>query len=374
MHLRIAGRRFYGDSQRSHVCNVSLRDVDLTALPAGTTINDRYELGRSLGSGAGGSVYEAYDRHLDTRIAVKLLNPSDGGAGGPWREAQLLEQLKSRYLLPVLNADVVIASDLRFIVTPVLSGGDLEKFSSPHGLPPSTAAQYILQIASGLDRIHRAGMVHRDVKPGNVLAEGDVVVLGDLGFCHLLDDGAAPPNGSFCTVAPEVLSDDGECSPASDVYSLAATAFYLLSGEYPVNHKLPLEEQKAQILASSIRELRTIAPHTARSVGTVVRKSLHADPTRRHTSATDFGTALAGAVQGCRDWRRVAHGGHLHCLAGARHGQKKEVHICCTQIDPRSIEVTARIADTGRRTPGSPDVRVTPGKLAATLQRLTASL
>lgn len=343
-------------------------------LPAGTTINDRYELGGSLGSGAGGSVYEAHDRHLDTQIAVKLLNPSDSGTGGPWREAQLLQRLRSRYLLPVLNADVVIDSDLRFLVTPVLSGGDLERFSGPYGLPPSTAAHYIQQIASGLDRIHRAGMVHRDVKPGNVFVEGDAVVLGDLGFCHLLDDGVAPPNGSFCTVAPEVLPDGGECSHATDVYSLAATAFYLLSGGYPVDHTLPLPEQKARILAGSVRELRTIAPHIARSVGTVVRRSLNADPSKRHTSATDFGTALAGAVQGSRDWRRVAHEGHVHCLAGARHGQKKEVQVCCTQIDPRSIEVRARIADTGRRTPGSSDVRVTPRQLAKTLQRLTASL
>ncbi|MEI4744317.1 serine/threonine-protein kinase [Rhodococcus erythropolis] len=349
--------------------------MDLSAFPAGTTINDRYELSRRLGNGAGGSVYEAHDRHLDTCIAVKLLNPLDGGTSGPWQEAQLLEKLKSRYLLPVLNADVVIASDLRFIVTPVLSGGDLERLAGPYGLPPSTAAHYIQQVASGLDRIHRAGMVHRDVKPGNVFVEGDAVVLGDLGFCHLLDDGAAPPNGSFCTVAPEVLPDDGECSPATDVYSLAATAFYLLSGEYPVDHRLPLPEQKARILAGSIRELRTIAPHTSRSVGTVVRKSLNADPTKRHMNATDFGTALAGAVQGCRDWHRVTtHRGHVHCMAGACLGQKKEILVCCTQIDSRSIEVRARIAETGRRIPGRPDVRVTPGQLATTLQRLTASL
>jgi serine/threonine-protein kinase len=349
--------------------------VNLSEFPPGTTINDRYELVRRLGGGAGGSVYEAHDRHLNTRVAVKLLNPAEVDAAGPWQEAQLLEQLRSRFLLQVVNADVVINSDIRFIVTPVMGGGDMEGLAEPNGLPASTAARLVQQIASGLDRVHRAGMVHRDVKPGNVLVDNDKVVLGDLGFCHLLgDDGTAPPNGTFCTVAPEVIHQDGKCSPATDVYSLAATAFYLLSGEYPIDHRVSKQAQCDQIMAGSIRELRTVAPHVSRAVGAVVRKSLNRDPTKRHASATDFGNALAGAIQGSRDWYRVSHTGHLHCILGASHGPKKEVQVCCTQIDERTIEVRARMVGSGRQVPGRPDTRVTPSALAVTLQRLTANL
>ncbi|WP_110589288.1 serine/threonine-protein kinase [Microbacterium suaedae] len=349
--------------------------MNLSEFPPGTTINDRYELVSNLGAGAGGSVYEAHDRHLDALIAVKLLNPLEEGSAGPWREAQLLEQLKSRFLLNVLNADVVINSDIRFIVTPVMSGGDLEGIAERNGLPPSTAAHLVQQIASGLDRIHRACMVHRDVKPGNVLVSNNEAILADLGFCHLLgDDGTAPPNGTFCTVAPEVLGESGKCSPASDVYSLAATAYYLLSGEYPVDHRISKQEQHDQIVAGSIRELRTIAPHVSRAVGAVVRKSLNCDPAKRHTSATDFANALVGAAQGSRDWHRVTHAGHLHCVFGASHGPKKEVRVCCTQIDKRSIEVSTRMVGSGRQVPGTPDTRVAPGKLTVTLQQLTASL
>lgn len=349
--------------------------MNLSELPAGATINDRYELARNLGSGAGGSVYEAYDRHLDARVAVKLLNPTEEGAAGPWQEAQLLKLLESRFLLQVVNADVVIDSDIRFIVTPVMGGGDLAGLAEPNGLPALKAAHLVQQISSGLDRIHRARMVHRDVKPGNVLVDGDHAVLGDLGFCHLIDDdGTAPPNGTFCTVAPEVIQRGARCSPATDVYSLAATAFYLLSGKYPIDHLVSRQEQRDNILAGSIRELRDIAPHVSRAVGAVVRKSLSSDPTKRHASATDFGNALVGAVQGNRDWHRVAHTGHLHCIFGASHGPKKEVQVCCTQIDNRSIEVSARMAGSGRKVPGQPDTRVTPARLTVTLQRLAATL
>lgn len=349
--------------------------MQLSEFPPGTTINDRYELVGTLGGGAGGSVYEAHDRHLDALVAVKLLNPLEKGTAGPWQEAQLLEQLKSRFLLNVMNADVVIDSDIRFIVTPVLSGGDLERHANPNGLPPSEAADLVQQIASGLDRIHRASMVHRDVKPGNVLVGNDGAVLGDLGFCQRLsDDGTAPPNGSFCTVAPEVIGIDGKCSTASDLYSLAATAFYLLSGEYPVDHRISKQMQHDRIGAGSIRELRAIAPHVSRSLGAVVRKSLSLDPAKRHANPTEFGNALVGAISGSRDWSRVRHEGHLHCLWGASHGPKKEIQVCCTQIDRRSIMVSSRMAESGRQIPGKPDTRIASGKLTITLQQLTASL
>jgi len=349
--------------------------VNLSAIPSGTIINDRYQLTKNLGNGASGSVYQAYDRHLDTLGAVKLIDPEQDTLGKPWQEAHLLQRLKSRFLLDVLNADVDSSSDIRFIVTPVMSGGDLENHCRPHGLLPSEVARRVQQIASGLDRIHREGMLHRDVKPGNALLNNDETVLGDLGFCHLLDsEGTTPPNGSFCTVAPEVLGANGKCSKASDVYSLAATTFYLLSGEYPVDHRLALQEQNDKIAVGSLRELRTIAPHVSRSVGTVVRKSLSINPAKRHSSATEFGNALAQAVQGSRDWERVTHADHLHCLVGASHGTKKSVRVCAAASNDGKIRVSAKMHESGRQIPGKPDLHVTKGRLAVELQRLTSSL
>lgn len=339
--------------------------------PPGTTINDRYVLGEKLG--ADGSVYAAYDRHLDTQVALKVLHPTSGVAQS-WDEAKRLEHLRSRFLVDVINADVITSSDLRFIVTPLLGGGDLEAYAKGAGLALHDAARFMQQMATGIGRIHAAGMVHRDIKPSNVLLQGNEILVSDLEMCELLDAaGYATRNGSWCTLAPEVAVDGGLCSIRSDVYSLGATAFYLLSGEYPVDHRLPRLQQKRLIERGEIRDIRRLAPHVPQSVGTVVRRALAFEPTRRFSTAEGLGNALAHAVKGRRNWRRVEHAGHLHCLEGDAFKGRAAISVC-TVVHDRRIEVLTRhpAADgtgRGRRVAGVADSWVTAAGLLSFLQR-----
>lgn len=119
--------------------------MSLEQLPPGTVINDRYEFEAKLG--ATGAVYQAHDRYLDKKVAIKLLEPVNGQAQS-WDEARRLEQLRSRFLIDVVNADVVTSSDIRFIVTPVMHAGDLETAARVSGLSVSAAIRYTQQIAS----------------------------------------------------------------------------------------------------------------------------------------------------------------------------------------------------------------------------------
>jgi serine/threonine-protein kinase len=342
------------------------------AFTAGSIINDRYTIVQKLGSY--GDVYEARDGNLNNKpVAVKFLFPDAAGVK-PWDEAMHLERLRSRFLVDVINADVVWESDIRFIVTPLLSNGDLESAAAELGLSVQTAARYMQQVVTGIDRIHADTMIHRDIKPGNVLLGDDGVFVIDLEYCELLDqDGRTPPNGTFCTVAPEVLGNDGYCSIRSDVYSLAATAFYLLSGVYPVDHKLDKAEQARRIMAGENRELRQVAPHISQAVGTVIRKGLSFDPNNRFETALQFGNALTQAARSSRDWRRVAHAGHVHCLEGSAAKSKAAVAICTTSSGNDYL-VHARLIPSNRRVANVPDVSVNHRKLAQALQQLVKKL
>lgn len=324
--------------------------VSETVLPPGTTINDRYELNGKLGSD--GDVYAAYDRYLDKTVALKLLHP-ENGTPQPWDEAKRLEQLRSRFIVPVLNADVVTNSDIRFITTALLSEGDLEADARDLGLSVAVAVRFGHQIAAGVNAIHAAGMVHRDIKPANVLREGDTVRVSDVAFCSILDgNGEAPRNGSWCTLAPETAPQHGLCSVSSDVYSLAATVFYLLSGEYPVDCRFPLVEQQSLIASGALRDISDLVPHVPRAVAMVVRRSMSVDPATRHASASDFGNALVTAVGHRRDWRRTAHVGHTYCAESPASGGRKAISVCSEPAPQGNIKLRAFHPRTGRAISG----------------------
>jgi len=346
--------------------------VSKPVLPAGTTINDRYELKGKLGSD--GDVYEAHDRYLDKTVALKLLY-SDGGTPQPWDEAKRLEQLRSRFIVPVLNADVVTSSDIRFITTSLLPHGDLEADACPVGLSVAAAVRFGHQIAAGVDAIHAAGMVHRDIKPANALREGDIVLVTDVAFCSLLNDhGEAPRNGSWCTLAPETAPDDGLCSISSDVYSLAATVFYLLSGEYPVDHTLPRGEQQSLIAAGALRDISEVAPHVPRAVAMVVRRSMSVDPAARHATASNFGNALATAIGQRRDWRRTTHAGHTYCAQSPASGGRKAVAVCSEPAPHGKIKMRAFHPGTGRAVSGVSEKAAPASRSSAALRSYFALL
>jgi len=337
----------------------------------GTVINDRYELRRKLGSD--GNVYEAHDRHFDKTVAVKLLDPVGGEASRTWDEARRLENLRSRCLLSVLNADIDGPSDIRFIVTPMVSGGDLESLAKAVGLGLHHAVRVMRHVAAGIDRIHAAGMLHRDIKPGNVLIDGDDVLVSDLGYCAIMDpDGTASRTGTWQTVAPEVASG-GRCTVSSDVYSLGATAFFSLSGEYPVSTRLELNEQVELIKVGQIRGLRELAPHVPQSVATVVRKALSLDAAERHGSAEEFANALAGAMDARRDWVRIPHAGHVFCVQGQAF-KSKAVVLVCGEVAGARVRIVTRHASSGRRVKGCSDSVVHQDRVPREIRRIVSAL
>ena len=248
----------------------------------------------------------------------------------------------AEYLLPVLNADVVPGGDLRYITTTLMTGGDLEDAALPRGVSPQQAVRWGQQLGHGLDRVHAANLVHRDVKPANgFLDSGQAALLGDLGMAAAMElDGFAPPYGTFATVAPEVLGTYGRCSVRSDVYSLGATVFYLATGEYPVSHMQTRAAMKTRIVAGQRRRLRDLAPHVSISLGRVVERALSTDPADRQPDALTLANQLSGCSHYRRTWRRVAeHPGHQMCFQGEATRTAQSVDVCVLPTSSRQAEI-----------------------------------
>jgi serine/threonine-protein kinase len=345
----------------------------LAGLPAGARINDRYEIICSLGGGSNGHVYRVADEHLANEVALKLLAPK-AGQPATWDEAQVLEHLRSDFLLRVFNADVVSASDIRYVTTALMLGGDLEEAAKPHGVTPAQAIRWGQQVAHGLERMHAAGLVHRDVKPANAyLNESSEALLGDLGMAARLSTaGTAPPDGTPVTVAPEVWSR-GPCTVRSDVYSLAATVFYLLTGEYPVDHRHSKPELRDRALAGLRRHVRDLAPYVTRSLGRVIERGLSTDPNNRQPTALQFANELAASRLHARHYERiVAHEGHGVCVRSAPTRSARELCVCVVPVsDKFNIEVAL---DTGRHLRRHEKASVESNRLAQVLRRLFEDL
>lgn len=219
---------------------------DLTALAPRKTV-DRYDLGDELGSGAMGTVWRAFDTRLGRNVAVKEVHlPADmppreraRARARMVREAQAAARVSHPSVVTV--HDVLEVGGVPYIVMELLDGESLrERIHRAGPLPEHEVERMARPLLGALWAAHRAGVIHRDVKPANImLAEGGArPVLTDFGIANLTDSGATSLTGTGTILgtaayaAPERLDQD-ETTAISDLWSLGATLFAALAGESP---------------------------------------------------------------------------------------------------------------------------------------------
>jgi serine/threonine protein kinase len=263
---------------------------------------DEFRVVRLLGRGACGTVWLAEDRKLGRPVALKLVRTGEA----PRVTAELLERLgaEARLLAAVRHPNVVQIHAWRewrpaggapvpCLVLQYVPGGSLaERVRQEGPLPWPTAARYVADAAEGLLNVHQAGIVHRDVKPSNLLwdSEHDETLLTDFGLSARLAE-ATGAAGTPYFMAPEAF--DGHSSPAMDVYGLAAALFWLVTG-FP-----PFVGLTAAGVQQQVR--RGLPEADARCVGMpraleqLIRAGLAADPARR-PELRDFAAALRGCL------------------------------------------------------------------------------
>jgi len=249
-------------------------------LPAALTLADRYTIEAPISSGAMGAVYRAWDNQTGIAVAVKHVE-STAHTERFEIEARLLRQLRHPRVVQVL--DYFKDERGQYLVMALVEGMDLnavlDQFGSP-GLPLDKAIEYVQQTCEALEYVHAQQIVHRDVKPHNMILGRDGIILVDFGIARLLAEGTERGTAGVGTprfMAPEVFAG-GSVSPRSDVFGLAATLWTLLAGEPPVY--------------ASSRNLETVIPEVPGGVADAVRAGLEMVPERRVASVDAFARAL----------------------------------------------------------------------------------
>ncbi|MEU6467312.1 serine/threonine-protein kinase [Streptomyces sp. NPDC046976] len=280
-------------------------------------IAGRYRLRDTIGRGAMGEVWRAFDETLGRPVAVKLLLPhdSDPTASSRFRlEAQTAGRLSHPNVVGVL--DFGEFEGRLFLVMELVDGGSLDGLLSASGpLSAERVATIAAQAAVGLALAHRQGIVHRDIKPANLLLSADdTLKIGDFGIARFFDD----PNsaltatgqivGTSLYLAPE-RALGRTAGPASDVYSLGCVLYQLLTGRPPFQADSPLAVLHQHLDATPVppRQLRTdLSPAFENYLLGLLAKEPESRPTADEV-ADWFGR---GSWRGAPEPMPVAHQGH----------------------------------------------------------------
>jgi serine/threonine-protein kinase len=278
------------------------RELLSTTLPA-------YDIGEELGQGGMGVVVSGQHRQLDRQVAIKQLPVAFAADPAVRRrflsEARLLASLDHPHVVPVY--DFVDREDVCLLVMEFLPGGTLRsRVTSAGGFTAPYAVAVSLACLSGLSAAHRRGVLHRDVKPENMLfTASGVLKVADFGIAKVLGGPGTVVTrrgdviGTPAYIAPEQVRG-GELSPATDVYAVATMLYELLAGVLPFPD---VEEEMALLFKHAYEQpvpLREVAPGVPDPVAAAVMRGLATESADRFATAESFGTALAEA--GTQAW------------------------------------------------------------------------
>jgi len=274
----------------------------------------RYTLDREIGRGANGAVWAAHDEVLDREVAVKRLASASGlGADAvrAEREARLAAQLTHPSVVGVF--DLVEDADGAWLVMEYVDGPALSTVVRDGPLSPDEAARMLAPVADALSHAHALGIVHRDVKPSNILAGPDGAKLTDFGIARGSDDATLTRTGlvtgSPAYLAPEVATG-GQATTASDVWSLGATLVHLLTGTPPY-HRAGMDNGPLSVVyriahedPPQVADAGWLAPLLARTMAKDPKARPTMDEVRDHLLRTAVAADQTMALPAVRPARR----------------------------------------------------------------------
>ncbi len=286
--------------------------VERAALAPGEVVAGKYVVSRFVGAGGMAQVFEALNRDIDERVALKLMHPafrSDAGFAAKFRmEARAAARIRSESVARVFDVVSTDAGD-PVIVMEFLDGLDLRSWIETHGLPSvEVAVGWMIEACAGLAVAHANGIVHRDVKPENLFIAHEIggreqLKLLDFGVSRAAlaynptkvgsgQHGAMRLNGTPSYMAPEQVTSSRAADPRMDVWAVGVLLFELLAGETPFPGTTP-EEICLAILENRRSDLRKLRPELPEDLVRTIDFCLAPKPEGRLSSVADIAVALS---------------------------------------------------------------------------------
>jgi len=272
----------------------------------GQKLGNRYKIVELLGKGGMATVYKAYQEEIDRFVAIKVLPPHPGHdsefAERFRLEARTIARLQHPHILPVY--DYGTEGDIIYLAVAYVEGGSLSDRIDRGPMPLRTVETYLREIASALDYAHRQGVVHRDIKPDNILINSEgYTLLGDFGIVKLLSGESKLTAtgglvGTPAYMAPE-QAQGGEIGPATDIYSLGVVAYEMITGRQPYTADTPLQVMMKHV-TEPVPRITAIKDDLPIALEGVMLRVLAKNPADRYETAAGFAEDFSRAIAGQR--------------------------------------------------------------------------
>src|SRR5436190_2381655 len=264
-------------------------------------LSGRYRIEREQGAGGMATVYLAHDLRHDRDVAIKVLHPDLGAALGGERfltEIRTTARLQHPHILPLLDSGE--AGGLLYYVMPLVSGETLRaRLERERQLPIDDALLIAREVADALEYAHGLGVIHRDVKPENILLQGGHALVADFGIALAVQQAGGQRMtqtglslGTPQYMSPEQAMGERTIDARSDVYALGAVAYEMLTGDPPFTGST-VQAIVAKVLTEKPASLIARRERVTLAVEHAVLTALEKLPADRFASAADFARALS---------------------------------------------------------------------------------
>ena len=304
-------------------------------------LEGRYAIDRELGEGGMATVYLADDLKHNRKVALKVLKPELAAVVGAERflaEIQVTANLQHPHILPLFDSGE--ADGFLFYVMPYVEGDTLkDRLEREHQLPVGDAVQIATDMAEALDYAHRQGVIHRDIKPGNVLLQAGKPVISDFGIAlavgvagrgRLTETGLSLGTPHY--MSPEQATGDQTVGASTDTYALGSVLYEMLVGEPPYPGTTA-QAVLGKIIAGKPVSAMEERPSVPANVDAAIRKALEKLPADRFKAAERFAMALTDA--GFRHGVEIATG-----APGAR-GLWNRLSVAATAVAALALALAA---------------------------------